>query len=375
MKSVTEILGGSQMLLDISYDVQDIFEDYLTDSHRVFIAMLRVIEDAFPHIEENRALTGRKAYALLPFIRAFLGKSYFKLTTNKDLILRLKSDSSLRKICGFSKVPSEASFSRRFEIIASLNLMERGINILAKEYHKDHLIGHVSRDSTAIVAREKPANKKKDVKEAEKPKRKRGRPKKGEERLPEKEVRLEKQLRQSAGRALKEINRDSAWGGKKNSKGKTHYWPGYKLHLDVSDLGIPLTALVTGANVHDSQVAIPMEKLTERKVTYLYSLMDAAYDAPQIRAYIQGKGRVDLIDFNKRKKSSMRMMTPCEKERYKIRSTVERTNSHLKDWFIPDKLYMKGYRKVNCVLMTAVLCLSAVKILQYFHLPETESTA
>jgi len=54
MKSVTEILGGSQMLLDI-------FEDYLTDSHRVFIAMLRVIEEAFPHIEENRASISRKS--------------------------------------------------------------------------------------------------------------------------------------------------------------------------------------------------------------------------------------------------------------------------------------------------------------------------
>lgn len=375
MKSVTEILGGSQILLDISYEIQDVFEDYLTDNHRVFLAMLRVIEDTIPHIVDNRAKTGRKAYGLLPFIRAFLAKSYFKITTNKDLILRLKSDSSLRKICGFSKVPSEATFSRRFDIIGRLNYMEQGINAIAVEYHKDRIIVHNSRDSTAIVAREKPINKKKDVKEAVKPKRKRGRPRKDEERPPEKEVRLDKQFRQSAGKSLKEINTDCAWGGKKNSKGKTHFWPGYKLHLDVSDLGVPLTAVVTGANVHDSQVAIPMEKMTERKVAYLYSLMDSAYDAPQIRSYIRGKGRVDLIDFNKRKNTPMRVMTPCEKERYKIRSTVERTNSHLKDWFIPDKIYVKGHRKVKCVLMTAVLCLSAMKILQYFHLPETESAA
>ena len=125
MKSVTEILGGSQILLDISYDIQDVFEDYLTDTHRLFLAMLRVIEAAFPRVEEKRVLTGRKAYAFLPFIRAFLAKSFFKLTTNKDLILQLKSDSSLRKICGFSKVPSEATFSRRFDVIARFNLMEQ----------------------------------------------------------------------------------------------------------------------------------------------------------------------------------------------------------------------------------------------------------
>ena len=118
-----------------------------------------------------------------------------------------------------------------------------------------------------------------------------------------------------------------------------------------------------------------MEKKTERTVTHLYSLMDAAYDASEIRNYIKNKGRIALIDFNKRRRSDLRIMSPSEKEKYKIRSTVERTNSHLKDWFIPDKIYVKGYKKVNCVLMTAVLCLSAVKILQCFHLPEPEIAA
>jgi len=59
-------------------------------------------------------------------------------------------------------------------------------------------------------------------------------------------------------------------------------------------LGIPITAIVTGANVHDSQVAIPMEKLTERKVSFLYSVMDSAYDAAPVAACITGKGRVPL---------------------------------------------------------------------------------
>lgn len=29
MKTITEIIGGAQGLLDISYNVQDIFEEYL----------------------------------------------------------------------------------------------------------------------------------------------------------------------------------------------------------------------------------------------------------------------------------------------------------------------------------------------------------
>jgi hypothetical protein len=39
----------------------------------------------------------------------------------------------------------------------------------------------------------------------------------------------------------------------KNSQGNVSFWMGYKLHLGVTDLGIPVTAVVTGANVHDSQ--------------------------------------------------------------------------------------------------------------------------
>ena len=50
MKSITEILGDSQLLLDISYDIQEVFEDYLTHMHRSFLAMLRLIEDFIPPI-------------------------------------------------------------------------------------------------------------------------------------------------------------------------------------------------------------------------------------------------------------------------------------------------------------------------------------
>lgn len=39
-------------------------------------------------------------------------------------------------------------------------------------------------------------------------------------------------------------------------------WKDYKLHLDVTDQVIPVTAVVTGSDVHDSQAAIPMDKQT-----------------------------------------------------------------------------------------------------------------
>ena len=33
MKSIIEILGGSQMVFSISYDIQEIFKGYVTNEH------------------------------------------------------------------------------------------------------------------------------------------------------------------------------------------------------------------------------------------------------------------------------------------------------------------------------------------------------
>jgi len=140
-------------------------------------------------------------------------------------------------------------------------------------------------------------------------------------------------------------------------------------------MGIPITAIVTGANVHDSQVAIPMEKLTERKVTFLYSVMDSAYDAVPVATYITSKGRVPLIDPNKRRGGERIVFTPAQKERFKIRTTVERANAHLKDWLIPAQIFVRGVKKVSFQLLCGVLCLSALKILQYFIFPPAQQEA
>ncbi len=71
MKSITEILGDHQMLLGISYDIQEVFEVYLTKMHRSFLVLLRLIEDFIPPINEIRAVTGRKPYAMMPFISPY----------------------------------------------------------------------------------------------------------------------------------------------------------------------------------------------------------------------------------------------------------------------------------------------------------------
>src|ERR1700674_4548289 len=92
---------------------------------------------------------------------------------------RLAVPKPLRRLCGWEhpgELPSEATFSRAFAEFASSALPARLHEALIKRSHEDRLVGHISRDATAIEAREKP------VKTAvpKPPKRKRGRPRKGE---------------------------------------------------------------------------------------------------------------------------------------------------------------------------------------------------
>ena len=68
---------------------------------------------------------------------------------------------------------------------------------------------------------------------------------------------------------LKGLSGDCSIGVKTNSKGHTNYWRGYKLHLDVADGQLPVTAILTGANVHDAKVAIPLMTMTTERLTYL----------------------------------------------------------------------------------------------------------
>ena len=238
---------------------------------------------------------------------------------------------------------------------------------MVKDYYKDKSVDSVARDSTAISAREKPVNKKKDVKAF--PQRKRGRPKKGQEREKKSLTVLEEQGILPLHEAIGGLPSSCAWGCKKNSQGNLSYWKGYKLHLDVTEEGIPVSAIITGANVHDSQCAIPLERMTEQRITFRYCLMDSAYDAKTISQFVCGRGRIPLIDHNPRRKDSREAFDAVTKEHYKKRSVVERANSYFKDWIFSDKVLVRGSKKVSFELMCRVICLAAIKILEQFILP------
>jgi hypothetical protein len=52
---------------------------------------------------------------------------------------------------------------------------------------------------------------------------------------------------------------------------------------------------LTSVNLHDSQAAVPLMTITSQRVTYLYDLMDAAYDT-DVREHAVALGHKRIID-------------------------------------------------------------------------------
>jgi hypothetical protein len=157
---------------------------------------------------------------------------------------------------------------------------------------------------------------------------------------------------------LFELDTACATGTKKNARGYKISWKGYKLHLDTACCGVAISAVLTGAGVHDSQVALPLTRISAQRVDACYELMDAAYCSTVIREDILAAGRVPLIDHNPRK-GEKREFAPHEARRYKTRSGAERCNARLKDEFGARHVQVRGHAKVMCHLMLGVLALCA----------------
>jgi len=375
MKSITEVLGSVQQVFEFDFDYRHVFDEEPTEDH---VLLLRVFQILRPENFIRETLSGgrgRPRKSRKAIYSGFIAARVLGLETISDTRKRLLSDPNLRKICGYptrKAVPSCSVFSRAFKSFVDDGINKKVHDIQIKEFVSDVLVGHICRDSTAIKAREK-AVKTKITSKLKGSKKKRGRPKKGTIPQPRDLTVIESQIDMSSEDAIRSINRKCCWGSKQNSQGNKEYWAGYKLHLDVTDFGLPVTALLTGANVYDNQVAIPMEKITSGKIEYLYSVMDAAYDSKPIREYILSQSRVPVIDYNKRRGCKIEM-EPARKARLKVRSVVERSNAHLKDWLIGRSIHFKGPDKVFEHLMFGINVLTAVKILQYI-LPYRERLA
>lgn len=301
------------------------------------------------------------------------GQAVLNLNTTRELIARLKTDEAVRRFCGWNSagaLPHESKFSRAFAEFAAGELPQQLHAAVIEATQKQRLIGHIARDSTAIAARERfpegtPAKKKK-AKKSQRAKGSFARCK-----AAERGTRIQRQRRQSLETMLRDLPRQCDIGVKKSSQGHEQHWRGYKLHLDVADGQIPISAILSSASVHDSQVAIPLMTMTSQRVTHLYELMDSAYDAGEIHAQSQQLDHVPIIAPHPRrgtKKPSQLPkifpakpgpeLSPAEEERYKVRTMSERVNARLKDEFGARHIRVRGAVKVMAHLMFGVVALT-----------------
>ncbi|MGH8114936.1 MAG: transposase [Rhodanobacteraceae bacterium] len=349
----------------------------LSRHHRQLVSVLGLarIEALLP---ARQGQPGRPPSERAALARAFVAKAVFNLASTRLLIDMLSADKTLRRLCGWQRageVPSEATFSRAFAAFAASALPSRLHDALIKETHTDRLVGHISRDSTAIEAREKPA--KPQPAAAAQPKRKPGRPRKGELRPTAPPRRIESQPGMTLAAMLADLPRHCDVGVKRNAQGNQNVWIGYKLHIDSADGAIPISCVLTAASVHDSQVAIPLATLTAARVTNLYDLMDAAYDVAEIKQHSRTLNHVPIIETNPRATPGLKQELAqeakrlrrvghrtAEQVRYRERSTAERVNSGLKDNHGGRTLRVRGPAKVMCHLMFGVLSVTALQLLR-----------
>ena len=347
----------------------------LTESHQRLVTVLEMARvEAFVPVRDGEP--GRPADDRQALARAFIAKAVLNLATTAALIERLAVDATLRRLCGWERaaeVPSEATFSRANAEFAQIGLAEHTHAALIKRAFKDHIIGHIARDATAIEAREAPVKREKPAIKA--PKRKRGRPRKGEVVPPKQPRRIERQMGQTLFDMLTDLPTSCDVGTKRNAKGYKTSWTGYKLHIDTADGDIPITCILTSASVHDSQVAIPLAMMTSARVVNLYDLMDSAYDVPEIAAKCRALGHVPVIDHKTRRgeKPAVEAEARAQRKagyqlaedvRYNQRSSAERVNSNLKDNCGGTFVRVRGHAKVFSHLMFGVLVVTVEQLMR-----------
>jgi Transposase DDE domain/Transposase domain (DUF772) len=361
----------------------------LTESARLLVSVVGMLA-LNRHIPAGRGPLGRPLQDRLALATAFIARAIYKIETTRKLIERLHTDRQLRCLCGWNsprRIPHESTFSRAFAEFAQSELPQRLHEAVIRDTVGTRLTGHITRDSTAIEAREHFPEKSQDKAKEKLPRRKRGRPKKGDRSLPTK--RLARQRRQSLAEMLKELPRQCSLGVKKAADGNRRFWRGYKLHIDVADGQIPISCLLTSASVHDSQVAIPLATMSAGRVVSLYDVMDSAYEAHEIYAHSRQLGHVPLIARNtgtvpiphKSEQNTLRggdrrrkLVTrrerkrppfdPAEARRYNIRTMSERVNARLKDEFGAHRIWVRGPQKVMAHLMFGVLALTVDQLLR-----------
>ena len=341
--NTTSNLTSLQPLLFDFSDLPSSFSIELSEKESEFAAIWNMVLHLLPPSAFEVNEFGRRGYRPVDILAVRAVMLFFKQGSIKMAIELMKGNPNIRRVVGIHRIPSESVMSRRSRGLVDLIDIDSMHESIVREFYSSRLVCNLSIDSTPIDAREKP------IAMETREKMKRGRKKKGseEERKYKERTEEEKGLDEMARHGdvrqfLATLEDRCSITGKKNSKGHMQWRVGYKVHLAVDDLGIPVSFFVSGACVHDSRVAIPLMRIARDRCTFLYSLMDGGYSSNGIESFARELGAVPVIDFKADRNGVKPEMDQAKKIRYRARTTVERTNSELKDCFLPPKLYSRG---------------------------------
>ena len=370
-KTITTENRGAGSFADHWLTIQPCLFDFLEDEvgeldeeQRLFVRVAESLELERIAARYGWCGNGRKPSSRLAIFKLLLMKHVWNWPETKDALGEVRRPPALRRLCGWETrgdIPSESTVSRAF---AEFALDRTADDLLARfvgRIFEGRIVIHRSIDSTETDARERPAT--------------------GDEKAEAaKDAAIRAQVEANAGdlNALSlQKGRDAEtnlsllpalcdWGCKRNSKGRTQFWRGRKLHIAVADGDIPIAACLTSASVHDPRAAIPLMQKADAAALSLYDLGDAAYDAGEIREFSEANGHAAIIDANPRRggpKPDCRgerfvRIIPAEKVRFRNRSGVERVNGHLHDAHGGRTVRVRGHAKVFLHLLLGLLVIA-----------------
>src|SRR5262245_60254471 len=116
-----------------------------------------------------------------------------------------------------------------------------------------------------------------------------------------------------------------AKGGEESGHWHQPWWADHEIHAVVDGKGRPLNFIVTGGQVHDSQV---VEDVLNTPRSPLVVTADKAYDSQTARQQIKDEGALPIIP-NRRNAIKQ---TYCPKRFYRQRHKIENFFCRIKDW-------------------------------------------
>ncbi|MDY6957653.1 MAG: transposase [Halobacteriota archaeon] len=166
---------------------------------------------------------------------------------------------------------------------------------------------------------------------------------------------------------------EAGWGYEKDRYGNKRKYYGYKAHI-IADAHyeIPLSLVVTPANIYDSIVAPYLITRTKECTGIIpsYIIADPGYDTQAIHELIVGLGAAPIIKANPRHygiagnlEYRLYPKVPRDpirwQEQYNKRTAVERVNSRLKEFVNLDNLRRRGLDKVQLHGYLAMMVMQA----------------